>query len=310
MYVFLVCLLVSMIIWLLIKLSGEFFSDITYPVTFRATPENYILTGAQDSMLSLNVKMTGFALIATKYFSDKSPVELDLEDLTFNPSGADTVQVKYGTDVLAGEIADELNIEKELVSVWPDTLVFQFQKFAKKKVKIIPHLVFELKKQFQLSRSIKIQPDSVEVSGPKGIISRMETVRTKKIDLGVIDETHVIDASLKPSSNSNISYSEKKVSVTIPVEKFTEASVELDIIIDKDNRDIAVKIFPEKVTVYYLVSLNDFNRVDPEMFRAEVNYQTNMELFTRKLKVEIVNKPDFVRINKIKPQKVEYIIIK
>ncbi len=84
----------------------------------------------------------------------------------------------------------------------------------------------------------------------------------------------------------------------------------MDIDIINPNDRVSIKTFPEKVKITYFVALIDYNRVDHEMFKAQVNIPVIGKLTPGKLKVNIVQFPSFVKIRKIVPDKVEYIILK
>jgi len=72
--------------------------------------------------------------------------------------------------------------------------------------------------------------------------------------------------------------------------------------------DFILKIFPDEVFVTYFVTLRNYNKVKPEMFRAIVNCTEIND--SRMIKITLSQKPEFVNNIKIKPEKVEYIQIK
>ena len=69
-----------------------------------------------------------------------------------------------------------------------------------------------------------------------------------------------------------------------------------------------MKIFPEKVQITYIVGFSDFDRVSEQMFAARVDYLKRDN--GNRLSVEITRHPDFVKILKQDPSKVEYLIRK
>ncbi|MBE9483860.1 MAG: hypothetical protein IMY74_03380, partial [Bacteroidetes bacterium] len=67
---------------------------------------------------------------------------------------------------------------------------------------------------------------------------------------------------------------------------------------------------PEEVQLTYRVAIKDYQRVIPEMFTLSVTYDPEKDKGKNFLKVHIERKPDFVRVNRIHPEKVEFIIRK
>ena len=60
LYVFLVCLAISIFIWLLIVLSKNNIETIDYPITYSKPPDNLVLTNVPDSLLSFRLSSSGF----------------------------------------------------------------------------------------------------------------------------------------------------------------------------------------------------------------------------------------------------------
>ena len=73
--------------------------------------------------------------------------------------------------------------------------------------------------------------------------------------------------------------------------------------------NITLRTFPDKLSLTYIVALKDYKKVEPAMFVAAVNYNTTVDRKTTKLKVQITQKPKFTKITKLKPEKVEFIIL-
>ena len=66
-----------------------------------------------------------------------------------------------------------------------------------------------------------------------------------------------------------------------------------------------MKLFPEEVSVNYIVSLDDFDLVEEQMFEAQVKYDSKKARLTVKLNKE----SDLLEKVRYSPTKVEYILI-
>ncbi len=169
-------------------------------------------------------------------------------------------------------------------------------------------LTFE--KEFMRYGPAVFTPDSVTVKGPEKKISEVDFASLGEIKLDQLSQNYKGEKSFpKDSSNQNLSFFPDKVSFSIPVEKFTEAETEVPVKIINAN-GLKVKTFPDKVKVFYTVALKDFPKIEPGMILAVVDISKVILAEEDKIKVSMESYPSYIRINKIEPEKVEFIIIK
>jgi hypothetical protein len=55
--VFIICLLVSALLWLTIKFSSDYTVEIPYSINLKGIPEGKVLVNQPDSVLRINVKV-------------------------------------------------------------------------------------------------------------------------------------------------------------------------------------------------------------------------------------------------------------
>ncbi len=70
---FLVCLVISVIIWFTIKLSDEYDTVIQIPVTYTHIPKNKVLTYASDTVLQVEILEKGSDILRMIYLQEISP---------------------------------------------------------------------------------------------------------------------------------------------------------------------------------------------------------------------------------------------
>ncbi len=307
--IFLICLGISILIWFLIKLSKVYPSTVDYPIIYTNIPKDKLMVKG-DTILSFGLRAKGFNLLSIKDFSRHYPISVDLSNLKLKKYG--TIYKSYLlTSHVYNSIDRQIDFTDKLISISPDTLSFIFEDIIHKKIPIKSKLSISFKKQYKLYDSIKFVPDSIIISGPLSAIDTINYIETERKELNLLDKNKSLSLSLiKYRGKSKVTYSSDKVNVFIPVEKYTEANIELPIIVLNDNKEITIKTFPDIVNVTYLVALKDFTRIDSNMFLATVDYTKAAELNTQKLKINISHYPPFVEITKINPEKVEFIILK
>ncbi|MEZ5197675.1 MAG: YbbR-like domain-containing protein [Bacteroidales bacterium] len=305
-YVFVICLLISIFIWFLVVISKETYSTVDYPVKFENTPDNFILVNRPDSVLSFRIASAGFELITLKFLTRKKPVVIDLSNLNLIREG-NYYTSNYSTSQIADRFIKDLNISEEYVSISPANIFFRFEALSGKMMKVIPNLKMNFKKQFQLSDSLQVYPDSVMVLGPKKTLEKMQFVQTKEKLLSEVDKSQTVSVELNiPESFGDISMVPDHVKVSLSVEQYTESTLKLPVIFQDEN--VELKTFPDHINVTYLVPLKDYSRVDEEMFLLSVKIPDDLNV--PKTKVLLIRKPSFVKVTKLEPDEVEFILIK
>jgi hypothetical protein len=307
--VFLVCLSISIIIWFTLKLSENHDSVLEIPVTFTNIPKNKVLTFVSDSVLQVEILDKGSTVFSMLYVRDIPPVEVNLKYVPVFPRGGAYRSV-ISTALLIDDIERVQNLLGKVISVSPDSIYLNFE--IEKSVRIPVSADFELtfEKEFMNYGQITFNPDSVTVKGPERLISGMMSANLGKIKLEKLKENYTAEKSFpKDSLNHTLTFSPDYVTYTIPVEKFTEAEIEVPVKII-NSEGLQAKTFPDKVRVYYTVALKDYPKIEPGMIQAVADLTHVDLLVDDRINISLKNYPSNIRINKIYPEKVEFIIIK
>jgi hypothetical protein len=200
-----------------------------------------------------------------------------------------------------------MSVPDNRVTVTPEFITLKFESISGIRVKVIPKLILEFDKQFQLSQDLQIMPDCVTVVGPHEVISKIEFIETTRKEVRNINQSQTINVLLSlPVNAQEVKCIPESVNVVLTVDKFTESEIEIPIICNDPGAGI--KTFPEKVKITYFVTLENYKRIDEKMFIANVIY--SKEQPSEKLKVNLLQYPSFIKIIKIEPEEVEYLIIK
>ena len=307
-YVFLSCLGISIIFWSLIKFDKLYYGSIDIPVVYTNIPDDKLLINHPDSVLTLDVQSQGLDFFSDKYLSGDQAIYINIGGLNCKQENG-LFKSFLLTSQISSNIARQLNLSNKLQSVSPDSLFFVFESISMKTVAVIPDLQIDYEKQYQPYGSITIEPDSVIVYCPASVIDKVDFVKTEKIELKKVKDNQEFSLKIiSPDNNKKIRFSEDEIRISIPVAKFTEGSIELPLITIDSLSGFKIKTYPDKVLVTYLVALNDFKRVNMDMFKMGVYYRSKESLENKTLKVEILHQPPYVEIVKIDPERVEYII--
>jgi hypothetical protein len=307
--VFLICVLISAIFWFLTALSKNYTSLINFPVVYINMPEDKVLTRKMPNHLSLELNARGFSLLAyhLRFFRDS--VYVDVSNLNLVRLNGNYYEGKIPTVTKINKIAAQFSSEIKLQRVYPDTLYFSFGNKTSKEVPIKLNYSITFEKQFRLYDRIIFSPASISIEGLETLIDSIQVIETDSVIFENLNQSLSIDVPIMiPEKYSSLSFSQQIINVTIPVEKYTEASVEIPIEVANLPEELSIKLFPETVTLTYIVGFSDFSKVNNQLFSARVDFSKRDN--TNRLSVELIQFPEFIQPLKHSPTKVEYIIRK
>ena len=282
---------------------------IQMPVTFTHLPKNKILTFASDTTLQVEILEKGSNLFRMIYLEEIEPVTISLRFLPVYPKGG-IYQGIITPSLLINEIEREHSLLGKIISVSPDTIYLSFEPEKTRKVPVKASFDLTFEKQFMRYGPVTFSPDCVTVKGPEKIIKELDSVTLGSIKLDQLNRNYTGEKSFrKDSSNQNLSFYPQSVTFSFPVEKFTEAETEIPVK-TINTGGLKVKTFPDKVRIFYTVALKDYPKVEPGMILAVADLSMVNLSEDDKIKLSLESYPSFIRINKIEPEKVEFIIIK
>ncbi len=303
-FVFTVCLLISTTLWFLDALSKNYFTTLTYNVKYVNPPRNLFLANNPPSKLDLRVQAHGFTLLRHKLAFSFSPLLLDLSAFVQNIDSVQSSVVVTG-DNLIRRIGNQISNEISVSEVSPGSFILRFDSLATKHVKVEPVYTLNFKPQFNLSGIVTINPDSVEISGPTGLIDTIQVLSTVPMTFNDLETS--IEQAVRVQNPSRTSIYPNRVILHVPVEKFTEKKINLPLQIINVPKDTEIKLFPSQVTLSFMVGLSNYENVSATDFSASVDFnQVSGERET--LEVLIESKPLFIQLVKATPATVEYLI--
>jgi len=300
--VFVTCLVLAVVAWLLVTFSRTYNFKVKQVLAYKNTPKKRAFHSLQSDTVDVTVKGTGWQMLFSKMNSMNSAIKVDLRSLEYQDYLLLSEQVKA--------INKSKEYKNEIVSFDPDTLYFDF---SHRRVKRVPvHLAMSLKyqQQFAQSDAIIIKPKYVTVSGPSNVIDKINYWTTDSLKATNVSESINTRIKLAPVKEGNIGIYPNSVQVKIPVNEFTEKTIEVPVkLVNNINYD-NVNLVPKKVRVTFTTALNKYAGMNEEFFEAQVDLNMWKNYGYKVLPVKITQLPDFCRIVKIEPQNIDFIIKK
>jgi hypothetical protein len=308
LYIFLICLAFSVFIWLIIKLSEENITEITYEIELVQVPEGKIVVSGENQVIKIGYKEKLSDIFSLQFLKSREPVRVSMANVPVKQIGR-----RYQAVVFPAHLADYISRQQEfnfqIVSISPDTLTYILEDLKSKRVPVTANIDAVPGERHMIYGDISLIPDSITIEGPESVVGKVEEVAIQETSVKELRDTTKLKRPILPFGESDqLSYEPDEIEVVIPVEEFTEAEVVVPVTVRSSlNRN--VKTFPEQVQVICRVALSDYPKIDKTLFTVTADIDSARQHNVTRVKLQLGDKPAFVRNVRINPDKVEYIII-
>lgn len=302
--VFLVFVMISTFFWLLIKFSKQYTSIVSFPVTYTSVPSDMVWGEIPDVTLNMSTTTSGFQHLSYVFFKKK--VEIDLSRIR----NLGNEQYFLLPKEQFSSIIRQFPSDTKLVYRSPDTLFFDLSKKISKKIPVVLRDSLVLAPSFKFVEDVKISPDSITISGPSSIVSKINEIHTEFLLKDNIRKNSDVNLKLEHLGVDNVDMSDTKVDVSIRVEQFTQSTVNVPIIIRNVPKGYLLKIFPDEVAVTFNTGLSNFESVKQSSFRIVADYNKIDVGNSQFIPLEKVYIEDGIELVKIDPIEVEFLLRK
>ncbi len=306
--IYLFFLLVALIFWYLNALSKDYTTDILYSVTYDNFPKDKVLINELPAEIGLKIKGFGFSILRCKLAGYFRPVKISLNQYPIEVlKRGNTTQYYLLTKYTKDYIATQFSYEIQLLEVKPDTLFLNLTDVLEKKVPVKLNLNLKFEKQYMQGLQL-VKPDSILISGPNSIIDTINFIETIELKKKKVNDTIINSLSLVPINK--VKFQPDKVTVIIPVIKYTELTFNIPIEAENVPDSLFLRTFPGSVKLSCWVGVSEYDKMSPFLFRLVVDYKSINETLHNKLKINLVKFPSNVSNITFYPKNVEYLIEK
>lgn len=300
-FIFLIFFGIAGAYWLLQTLNNDFETNVTFAVRLKNMPDNAVVTTGPPTEVHVLIKDKGTVLL--NYFLGKRfyPITIDYDDYR----DAEDCLLRICGDDLRREIQSQLNASTLLLTVTPDTLDVYYSKGKAKRVPVRLQGTVSAASQYYLSDTI-FSPDSVWVYAPSEVLDTLKFVCTLPLS-----DTHIADTLVRRlplMSRRAMKCVPDEVEVTLPVDIFTEKTVEVPLEGIGFPPGKVLRTFPSKVKVSFQTGLRHFRQVDAGDFHLYVTYEELLRLGNEKYTVKIGDLPGGVSNVRVEPAQVDFLI--
>lgn len=300
---FFTCFVFAVLAWVFVTMSQNYIFPVKVVLNYKNHPLRKAFYALQADTILATVGGTGWQ----KMFSG------------FNPSKSRSVSVdlkKLETQnyiVLSSQlptINQRPEKGQQIVSFSPDTIYFDFTARKVKRVPIQLKTDISYQRQYARSGDVLLNPDFVTISGSAAYV---DTIKSWPTDFLVVKKaSNDITTTLKllPPQENNVTITPKTVAVNIPVDEFTEKTLEIPVKLLNNKIYSQVNLFPKKIKVTFMVSLNNYPDIDADFFEVVADLDSWQKQGMQTLPITLKQRPDYCNIVSVQPAAVNFIVRK
>ena len=292
---------ISLLFWIITKLSNIYSSSVEFEVNFVNTPDLIVLDQDLEAKVKADITASGFELLIYHFFKNEIDVSIENAEYSSNVAKIDLMGQKFS-------LQQQLYQNARLNLISPPYLTFSYSALKRMKIPVTPPDKINFKPGYAQSGEWVIRPDSVWVYGPSQKVKSLEGLSIEHLHAENIDDD--IYENVKLLAVDQIKYETESVLIKTSVKRFTEKSIEAFINIKNLPDSLAIKLFPQSLKVTFLVLIDKAEGISAGHFKFSCDFNQSQRIKKNTLDVLLEREPKGVSNVRWKPKKVDYLIRK
>lgn len=296
-------LLVASIFWVLTKFSREFTTAMTAKINYLNLPETAALSHNNSRDISFDLTANGFEIL---FYKLKKPT-LDIDVNKYYKKDEDSFTVSKNE--LVRQLSSRFNKYMEIKNLSVEGLVVKLDPIILKKVAVNAKMNIAFKDGFKPIDSFQLIPDSITISGPTGVLEKIDFVDTKTLSLKGVENTISENLQIVSPSKEVVRMKPDVIKVKWPVAEFSQGNFTLPIEVINLPPNVELKLVPERISVSFDIAVNSFSSVSEENFRVVCDYSQRNDKENFMLPM-LAKKPEGAVNIVYEPKKVDFFVFK
>jgi len=297
---FITCLLLAALAWVVTALANPYNFTVKRVVAYKNAPQKRAFHSLQPDTVAVTIKGSGWQMLFSN-FKNAAPLSVDLSPLNSNNYVVLSSQINQFND---GDTS------QQIIGFNPDTLFFDFSDRMVKRVPVKLLMNVKYQPQFAQSNNATIKPAFVTLDGPASRVSKITEWDTDSLTTKNVNSTLRTQLNLQPVTEGNLSIYPKNVTVVVPVDEFTEKTLQIPVKLVNNNDFYNVHLFPQKIKITFVTALKKYAETDEDFFEAQADLDLWKMQGYNTLPVKLTRFPPYCRIISIDPPNIDFIIRK
>ncbi len=305
--VFVICLLIATLFWLLTALNDEYRTELVFPIEFSNLPKHYAFYGTPPEQILVTVEGEGFSIVRYKFSPAFSSLKFDVsKNLVLNEADSAGGHIILQETALKRSVENALIAGTEIVSVQPESISISYSKLEEKKLPVKVPAEITTARQHLVNGAVTTYPDSVLVLGTKQQLAEITAIYTRPVQAQNLEDT--LRRNLALQAVDGLRLSAKKVKLTVPVEAYTEKTLEVPIVGRGFPDSLRIRTFPAVAKVSCICGLSVYNQVKTYDFSCYIDYATVAERSVGNVKLSVESNSQYAQRLLLRTESVDYLI--
>ena len=299
--IFLLFFLLALSFWLLQNLQQEYEIEIFIPVQYNNMPKEMLSTTHYPQEIVAKVRDKGTVLLNYTWLRSFQPLEVNMEDIRKE----ENIQISRRT--IEASISKQLLSTTSLLNIEPQTLTIEYAELQRKDVPVEIDMAVSLEPGYHISGSMSVAPENVRLYATENVLDSIINVKTVYSEINKVNQTQEI--KLRLQQKAGVQMEPEEVTVTIPVEEFTEKRITLSITCNDLPDHYVLRTIPLSVEVVCKVPISRFRELTESDLEIQIPFhEFEARQTTGKMPLYLTKQPLWVIHPVIIPDVIEFII--
>lgn len=300
---FFTCLFLAVLAWIFVMMANNYTFPVKIALNYKNQPLRKAFYALQADTVNAIIGGTGWQKLFENITSSPNrSISVDLKKLETQNFIVLSNQLPY--------INQKSDKNQQIISFNPDTVYFDFTARKEKRVPVVLQTRIGYQRQYNRSGDINLKPEFVTISGPAAYIDSVTSWKTDSLTVKKANSDINSRVKLLLPKENNVNIYPKIVDVNIPVDEFTEKTLEIPVRLINNKVYTKITLFPKKVKITFTVSLNNYPDVNTDFFEAVANLDDWQKNGSPTLSVKLKQQPDYCNIVSVEPASINFIVRK
>ncbi|WP_294081542.1 YbbR-like domain-containing protein [Proteiniphilum sp. UBA5384] len=298
-FAFLFFLMLAFIFWLMLFFQKENVDgNYRIPLKYTHIPDDIVFDNPLPDYIEVSVADNG-AQIFRLDLKKRDSLEINVTKI-----------IEDGNKVLQGDqyrqlIINQLFTSTTLRGYYPMNISLANSKLQSKELLVTFDGEITTSRANLVADSATFIPDRVMAYGSKESLNKLKSALTEYTVFKNLRATSQLPVRI--NKVEGVKFIPDEVDIYIPIEEYTERTIEVPIIAKHMPGRLDVKFFPSRANVTFSVTLEEYKKIAPEDFAIELDYRKFHTNEDGRVELELTQKPSSVINARISPSSVEFL---
>ena len=298
--IFLFFLVLSSFFWLMMTLNEITEREVSVPVVLTNIPKNVALTSDSTDTVRITVRDKGYILATYLYGNKIRPISINFQNYAREEGHGSVPNAD-----LQRLVFQQLYNSSRISAIKPEKLDFYFSYGDSKKVPVRFQGKVAAGENYFITDT-RIMPDSVTIYALKELLNKIEYVRIEPLNLQNVIDT--VRTTVRIERLTGVKAVPAEIQIELYPDVLTEKTIEVPITCINMPEGKALRTFPSKASVHFVVGASLYRSITPEAFSVVVDYKELMEHPDEKCTLHLQAMPNGVSKAQLEFDQVDYLI--